>query len=451
MNKLKLTNYSMENIFSNRAIFLVIVFALLSITLSDCQKEDPAALPELSTESVFNIAPTSATAGGFISSDGGETVTARGICWGTNSDPSTSDSKTFDGSGKGQFVSSLSGLTAGTTYHTRAYATNSVGTAYGTDISFTTLGQVPSCITQPATNISTTGATLNGAVNANSVSTTVTFEYGTSISYGQTITAVQSPVSGNSIANVSIDISGLPAGTTYHFRVKTVNSLGIINGGDMLFVTLSQSPVSVTDVDGNVYNAVLIGTQIWMKENLKVTKYSDGSAIPNVTDNTAWLGLTTGAYCWYNNDATNKNIYGGLYNWYAVSGSRNVCPTGWHVPNDAEWKTMEMYLGMSQSEADIIGNNRGTHNEGGKIKETGLIHWLSPNTGADNSSGFTGLGAGYRYGYIYGTFYQMNHYGCWWTFDGFNRIVFSESTVLERNNMGSQYMTYGFSVRCVKN
>jgi uncharacterized protein (TIGR02145 family) len=141
---------------------------------------------------------------------------------------------------------------------------------------------------------------------------------------------------------------------------------------------------TVTDIDGNVYQTVTIGTQEWMAENLKVTHYRNGDVIPNVTDGTAWTGLTTGAYCEYNNDVSNVATYGRLYNWYAVVDSRNMAPVGWHVPTDAEWQTLVDYLG-----GDAVA--------GGKMKEAGTSHWLSPNSYATNESGFSALPAGCRY------------------------------------------------------
>jgi len=137
-------------------------------------------------------------------------------------------------------------LDAGTTYHVRAYATNAVGTSYGADLTFLTLGQAPSGLTQTPTNVTATGATLNGTVNPNDLSTTVTFEYGTTTSYGSTATATQSPVTGNAMVNVSAEISGLLSGTTYHYRVKTVNSIGTTYSEDRTFATLCQAPTATT-------------------------------------------------------------------------------------------------------------------------------------------------------------------------------------------------------------
>lgn len=149
---------------------------------------------------------------------------------------------------------------------------------------------------------------------------------------------------------------------------------------------------TVTDIDGNEYDTVQIGTQVWMAENLRTTKYANGDPIPNVTDDTQWTNLTTGAWCHYNNDSQYENPYGKLYNWYAVDDSRNVCPTGWHVPTDEEWTTLIDYLDPNAQGGGITPNTAG-----GKMKSTGTEYWLSPNVDATNESGFSGLPGGWRY------------------------------------------------------
>jgi uncharacterized protein (TIGR02145 family) len=141
-------------------------------------------------------------------------------------------------------------------------------------------------------------------------------------------------------------------------------------------IALNQQAQTVTDYDGNVYNTVTIGTQIWLKENLRVTHYNNGDSLPNVTDNVEWTGLSTGAYCNDSNDTTNVVAYGRIYNWFAVHDSRKLCPEGWNTPKNGDWAKLSGYLG-SQA--------------GGKMKETGTAHWLFPNTGASNQSGFTAL------------------------------------------------------------
>ncbi len=195
----------------------------------------------------------------------------------------------------------------------------------------------------------------------------------------------------------------------------------------------------IYDYDGNKYKTVKIGTQNWMAENLKETHYRNGEPIPNVTDQSQWSILSTGAYCWYNNnEPTYGNTYGALYNWFTVVDSRNLCPTGWHIASDAEWSTLTTYLG-------------GESIAGGKMKETGTTHWQSPNTAATNESGFTGLPSGDRY--YDGTFYGLGYDGHWWssTESGANYawrryLFYSDGKVYTINASQGN----GFSVRCVK-
>ena len=239
---------------------IVMVFSLILAT--SCKKEEPAQLPIVSTTPATEVTASTATSGGTITSDGGATITANGVCWGTNTNPSISDSKTVDDSNVGQFVSNLTGLNAGTTYHVRAYATNSVGTAYGADISFSTIGKIPASITQAASEVSTTGATLTGTVNPNDLPTTVSFEWGTTTNYGSVATISQNPLTGNSIINVTVIISGLTPGTTYHYRIKTVNSLGTAYGSDITFSTTGLPPSATTQAASGLssISATLNGT-----------------------------------------------------------------------------------------------------------------------------------------------------------------------------------------------
>jgi len=201
-------------------------------------------------------------------------------------------------------------------------------------------------------------------------------------------------------------------------------------------------PSKVTDIDNNTYPIITIGTQTWMAENLRTNKYSDGSSIPLVTAANSWSVGTTPKMCWYNNDQATymANKYGALYNWYAVNpttnGNKNVCPTGWHVPADGEWTTLTDYLG-------------GLSVAGGKMKS--IQYWTSPNTGATNESGFSGVSGGYRYND--GTFSNVGDDGYWWSstqnsttnawflyLGYFNGDVYRDATNKVR----------GFSVRCIK-
>ena len=218
-----------------------------------------------------------------------------------------------------------------------------------------------------------------------------------------------------------------------------------ITSNTTLVVTVIRT---VTDIDGNVYRAVKIGSRWWIAENLKVTHYRNGEAIPNVTDKTEWSNLTAGAYCNYNNNENNAVTYGRLYNWFSVIDSRNIAPVGWHVPDDEEWKQLEMYLGMSQSQADAIGA-RGT-DEGGKLKEAGITHWASPNTGANNESGFTALPGGY--GGWDGSFGDMGSSTTFWSAaEGGSNLAWGRRLNHNRSEVtrASYEKRAGFSVRLV--
>jgi uncharacterized protein (TIGR02145 family) len=297
---------------------------------------------EINAPTISNITTVSATATGTIVSDGGFSITARGFCWSTATNPTIENSKSTETGTLGNLSSNLSGLTTGTTYYIRTYITNSSGTTYGNETSFTT--SVPS---EPTATI---------------------------------------------------------------------------------------------------------GTQIWMTINLDVTTYRDGTVIPQVTDPTAWGNLTTGAWCYYNNDSANGSVYGKIYNWYAVAGIYNaasltdsslrkqIAPTGYHVPSYSEYTTFTTFLGSGS---------------GGKMKEAGTSHWASPNTGATNSSGFTALPTGER-SYDGSGFYWIGQYGYLWSSSlgtpqgastAWGCRLDSNST---NPNFGEYYITTGLYVRCIK-
>lgn len=205
-----------------------------------------------------------------------------------------------------------------------------------------------------------------------------------------------------------------------------------------LIIKLFAGASPLMDIDGNIYHTVQIGTQVWMVENLRVTKFNDGTPIPLVTDNAAWGASATPAYSWYNNDeATFKNTYGALYNWYAVNKG-NLCPAGWHVPTDAEWATLNTFLG-------------GTTLSGGKLKESGTLHWSSPNAAATNETGFTALPTGSRA--YSGQFLYNGIEGFYWSATSYSETV-ALGLELEYGN-GHFFKPYapkltGMAVRCIK-
>ena len=602
-----------------KIIIILFLSASLIAIMQYCKK--PSA-PTVTTAAVSEITQTTALSGGNITNNGGDEVTARGVCWATTSNPAISSSKTSDGTGNGSFASNITGLTANTTYHVRAYATNSEGTAYGDELTFTTIAvastvpgaptigtatagnaQASVAFTAPAidggsaitgymassspggltgagtaspitvtgltngtaytftvtaTNANGTGpassasnsvtpsapltvpgAPTIGTATAGNAQATITFtapaNNGGSAITGYTVTS--SPGGFTATGSASpITVTGLSNGIAYTFTVTATNANGIgpassasnsvtlsapstvpgaptigtatkgnaqaavtftapaSNGGSTItgytvtsspggiIATGSGSPITVTgltngtaytftvtatnvngtgpasspsnsvtplltDIDGNVYNIVTIGTQVWMTPNLRTTKYSDGTPIPNITDNTTW-GLSTGAYCDYSNTPANSITYGRLYNWYAVdnnaatkvasNGGKNVCPTSWHVPSDDEWTTLITYLG-------------GESVAGGKLKETGAFHWYTPNTGATNETGFTALPGGLRDDT--GVYNEIGLYGNWWSSTdrsvtyAWMRYIYNTSASV---NMNGDPKRYGFSVRCVR-
>jgi uncharacterized protein (TIGR02145 family) len=198
----------------------------------------------------------------------------------------------------------------------------------------------------------------------------------------------------------------------------------------------NTNPTTIADIDGNVYKTVPIGTQLWMAEDLKTTKFNDNLNIPLVNDNMTWRNLTTPGYCFYGSDIS---AYGGIYNFYAVSTGK-LCPKGWHVPSDDEWTSLTNYLG-----GDSIA--------GGKMKEAGTSHWESPNEGATNESGFTALPGHYRN--VYGSYFDYNgEIVFWWsssisdTITAFSRVITVSSNSIERMYHQKEY---GFNVRCLRN
>jgi uncharacterized protein (TIGR02145 family) len=245
---------------------------------------------------------------------------------------------------------------------------------------------------------------------------------------------------GTSAGNFTSNLTGLKAGLIYFVRAYATNSKGTSYGNEISFKTLKLIGLgqNITDIDGNIYKTVYIGSQQWMAENLKVSKYNDGTVIPNITEDSKWSNLTSGAWSYYNNDA-----YGKLYNWYAVTkttnGNKNVCPTGWHVPTDAEWMVLIDYLG-------------GLTVAGGKMKEVGTTSWYSPNKDATNTSLFSALPGGYR-GFD-GNDGSIGAHGFWWSSSEFspdmayNRYLYYNigGNVSSHGNSKK----YGFSVRCLR-
>jgi uncharacterized protein (TIGR02145 family) len=243
--------------------------------------------------------------------------------------------------------------------------------------------------------------------------------------------------------------------TTYTYRVYSYNQLGFADSYTNEVTVTVVGPTShscgskdvhnaakiygtITDIDGNAYKTIQIGDQVWMAENLKTTKYRNGINIPNISDNSEWRDNTTGAYCSYENNASNECPYGKLYNWYVIKDNTLLCPTGWHVPSDEEWTTLINFLG-------------GAIVAGGQMKSEGIQFWLSPNLEGINSTGFSGLPGGIRYDD--GTFFATGKDAYWWsstetgTDGAWDRSLFYASKDITRVNNPKKN---GASIRCIK-
>ena len=248
---------------------------------------------------------------------------------------------------------------------------------------------------------------------------------------------------GSATGSFASSITGLTSNTSYYVRAYATNSAGTGYGEQYQFNTLvdySGQTRTVSDIDGNSYPTIGIGSQVWMAANLKTTKYRNVSLIG--TTSSATLDITSESapkYQWaYGGIESNVGIYGRLYTWHAVTDSRGVCPTGWHVPSDAEWSTLTTFAG-------------GESIAGGKLKETGTVHWNTPNTLTTNLSGFTALPGGDRE--VTGTFGSLGSNGGWWSTSentavtGWFRFLFFDSGIVSRGYFSK---SYGFAVRCIK-
>lgn len=313
----------------------------------------PPQLASLTTTAASSITDVSAISGGNISNDGGAAISVRGIVWSTSQNPTLASNlgSTNDGSGTGSFTSNLTGLTASTTYYVRAYATNSAGTAYGNEVSFTTTAGGGGIVTNPG------------------------------------------------------------AGVTFN---------------------------------GYTYSSIVLGNgQEWMAENLRTAIYANGDLIPNVGSDSQWPNYPDGAWVNYNNDFQVGNLYGKLYNWYAVMDPRSVCPTGWHVPTHDEWTTLTDYLGGASVAGGKL-KSLGTNNDG-----SGL--WNAINVDATDEIGFTALPGGYRGNS--GTFQSLTGSANFWSSTETSSVDARRIQLISVNGIayyGQGGKFYGHSVRCLR-
>ncbi len=292
---------------------------------------------------------------------------------------------------------------------------------------------LPTVTTTAPANVTTTIANSGGVAKCN-VGASITSRGICWSTSANPTTADSKTNDGTGAGSFTSQIDGLSSNTTYYIRAYAVNSAGTAYGDQLILKTMTGT---VTDIDGNIYQTVTIDNRIWMAQNLKTTHYQNGNGIPDVADDNTWYNLSTGARCTNPYINNYSGIYGLLYNWFAVSDNRNVCPAGWHVPSDDEWTALITYLGGGSS-------------AGGKLKEAGSSHWMFPNTDATNESGFTALPDGARGPY---GFSSALDWGFLWSASendattAWHIILFTYDATV---NKPPNSKTNGFSVRCIK-
>jgi uncharacterized protein (TIGR02145 family) len=302
----------------------------------------------------------------------------------------------------------------------------------------------PYVLTGEATCVGQNWAVFNALVKPYNNTVSITFDFDTITPYEQGLNGVPHDLSGNVSTPITAIVTGLKPGHKYHYRVKAVSSTETINGLDTTFTTTNPGKTALTfnpgltygtvsDIDNNVYKTITIGTQTWMAENLKTTKFNDGTDVFFALVDKDWADSAFKAYCWYNNDSI---VYGAIYNWAAVNSDK-LCPTGWHVPSDAEWTTLTTFIGGETTAA-------------GKLMEAGNVHWQTPNSSLTNETGFTALPGGYRnYNAV---FSNIKRYGYWWsstessTPNAYCRFIYFSFANMTRTNTNKMS---GLSVRCV--
>ena len=417
-----------------------------------------ATTPSVTTGDVTDITTTTASCAGNVTSDGGSSVTARGVCWSTSQNPTTSNSKTTNGTGLGTYTSHITGLSPNTTYYVRAYATNSEGTAYGEQKTFTTNAQqaTPSVTTGDITNITTTTASCSGNVTSDGGSSVTARGVCWSTSQNPT-TSNSKTTNGTGLGTYTSHITGLSPNTTYYVRAYATNSQGTAYGEQRTFKTQQEQDPgdgSFTDSrDGKVYNTVTIGEQVWMAENLAYLPSVVGPATGSDTDPYYYVYGFDGGTVAEAKATANYITYGVLYNWPAAL---TACPSGWHLPSNAEWTQLEEYLIANGYNYD--GTTTGNKIAISLASATGWYY--STNTGAigntdypeyRNKSGFSALPGGFRS--INGAFYSRGDYGGWWTstqrdtYTAWFRLLHYSLGSVTRSNFDKDY---GYSVRCLR-
>lgn len=424
--------------------------------LAQSCKKDKHTIPVITTTDVTEISFTTATSGGDLIDEGGTPVMNRGVCWDTVSGPTIANNITYDSCGPGSFVSNISGLNPNTLYYTRAYATNVIGTGYGNQVSFTTNPiVVPVLTTTEITSITQTSSVSGGTISTENGGYITTRGVCWSTVPDPTISDSKTS-DGSDIGTYSSTLIGLTQNTTYYVRAYATNIAGTGYGNTISFTTQDNPAIfnpnvnygTVTDIEGIVYKTISIGTQVWMAENLRTSKYNNGDFIGTTTPATLNISEeSTPKYQWaYQGKEGYIATYGRLYTWHTVTDVRKICPIGWHVSSNPEWGTMRDYV---QAGINVF------YSPGGLLKEIGTTHWQPPYDPSrfilsTNKTGFTALPGGWVYN---GSFYGMGIIGIFWTRSEANTtygIFWTMSNINDHLEVGSDYKRRGHSIRCLK-
>ena len=427
-----------------KGLFLSMLFT--GIFWSSCEKHEFEAKPGVVTGEVSAITSKSATVKGTIVELGGG-ITDHGHCWSTDQQPSITNEKTSLGKATAlnDFTSELVNLEPGVIYYVRAFVNGGDETIYGEETSFTTLDGWVS--TSEVSDITVYTAKCGGNITDDGGAAITARGVCWSTSPNPTVNDDKTS-DGSGTGSFTSTLTGLHVYTAYYVRAYATNSFETTYGNERSFYVLPPCGEDFIDTrDSIVYKTVKIGNQCWMAENLaylpKVSPSLSGSSVSPYYYVYDYQGKSVSAA----KATENYSTYGVLYNWPATL---EACPAGWHLPSDDEWKELEMFLGMSKSEANSDGYRR-TDNEGGKLKENGTAHWDYPNTGANNESGFTGLPGGYRW--YDGSFYNIESLGGWWSStEGPSRYAINRELIYSIGGVArfTLPMDVGFSVRCIR-
>ena len=440
-----------NKILSSQTVFITIIFSFLFILLFACEKFEPKRIVRVTTGSITNVDYTSCTVQGSILDIGENGITQHGFCWSTSQDPTLADSKKELGpkSSTGNFSDILTELSPNSTYYIKAFAQSHDEEFYGDQKSFVTRAlTVPTVITTSVSSITQNSAQSGGNITDNGGAEVIARGVCWS-TFPNPTTADNHTDDGSGTGIFISNLTVLNTGTTYYVRAYATNSAGSGYGQEESFETDWGQSGTFTDNrnGGHEYEWIRLGDQIWMAENLAYLPSVGPPSDRSYTEPYYYVYGYEGTNVSEAKATDNYNIYGVLYNWTAAS---NACPDGWHLPSDGEWKELEMFLGMSQADADANGW-RGT-GVGDKLKA--VNGWIYDGNGT-NESGFTALPGGFRIpNFDYGDFSNIGGSTAWWSYDeediedsAWGRSVSSVTDDVLRTY---HWKEYGYSVRCLK-